>query len=289
MKIVGMEGRRPSGASWRPALGGAVWRSAALGASVLLGASCDSTSDSVCPSCPAPTGGESSDFGGTPDVCAPFERRVAIDADGAAELGFDVASLEARITRDVDAPLYWRPNESEPAGASTRGYQRETRIQMSARVLGYTRIELDAQSCTGTTCRQPGAPDEYHCSDRLELDVEAEVQTSDGAIAAMMRGYALYGREGFSFHAVPAGTLFANLRDVTGTLELPEPIQPIDSAQLIVNFYLGPDQTSGEISPYLVLRSAGYARHQIHLLFGFWPEPPAPSDDGMATMDMFEP
>jgi len=150
------------------------------------------------------------------------------------------------------------------------------RIQMNARVLGYTHIDLDAQSCAGTTCRQPGAPDEYSCSDRLELDVEGEVQTADGAITAMMRGYALYGREGFSFYDIPAGTLFANLRDVTGTLELPEPSQPIRSAELLVNFYLNPDQTSGEISPYLLLQTGAAGATELQPLFGVWPEPPTP-------------
>jgi hypothetical protein len=288
MKIVGMDRRSPQGATSRTARGGAACRGAVLGASVLLGAGC-STNDSVCPSCPTRTGGESSDFGGTPHPCVLFERRVAIDAGRAAELGFDVASLEGRITRDVDAPLYWRANEEESAGVRARGYQRETRLQMSPRVLGYTHIELDASSCTGTTCREPAAPDEYSCSDRLELDVEAEVQTTDGALAAMMRGYALYGREGFSFYEVPAGTLFANLRDVTGTLELSEPRQPIQSAQLTVSFYLNADHTSGEISTYLMLRTGGGGGLEIQPLFGVWPEPPAPAGDVEVIIETSEP
>jgi hypothetical protein len=288
MKIVGMDRRSPPGVTSRAARVGAVWRGGLLGASVLLGAGC-STSDSVCPSCPALTGGESSDFGGTPHPCGLFERRVPIEVGRAVELGFDVASLEARITRDVDAPLYWRANEEESAGVRARGYQRETRVQMSPRVLGYTHIELDASSCAGTTCREPGAPDEYSCSDRLELDVEAEVQTADGAIAAMMRGYALYGREGFPFYELPAGTLFANLRDVTGTLELSEPRQPIQSAQLIVGFFLDADQTSGELSTRLMLRTGGGGGHEILPLFGVWPEPPIPAGDVRVIIEAPEP
>jgi hypothetical protein len=288
MKIVGMHRRIRTGTTSRNALGGAVWRGCVLGASVLLGGGC-STSESVCPSCPELTGGESSDFGGTPHPCVLFERSVAIDAGRAAQLGFDVASLEARLTRNVDAPLYWRADEEESAGVRARGYERETRLQMNPRVLGYTHIELDPLSCDGTICREAGALDEYSCSDRLELDVEAEVQTADGAIGAMMQGYALYGREGFAFYELPAGTLFANLRDVTGTLELSEPRQPIQSAQLIVNFYLDAAQTSGEISTYLMLRTGEGGGREIQPLFGVWPEPPASAGDGRVSTEAPEP
>lgn len=288
MTIVGMEGRRRSGATWKSALAPTRW-GAVLGASVLLGAGCESTSDSVCPSCPA-MGGESSDFGGTPHPCKLFEQPVPIDAARAAELGFDVATLEGRITRDVDAPLYWRSDEGDRTVLGARGYEQETRIHMSTRVLGHTHIALDAESCAGTICREPGAPDEYSCSDRLELDVEADVQTADGALAARMRGYALYGRDGFSFHEVPAGTLFANLRDVTGKLELSEPSQPIDSAQLLVNFYLEADQTSGEISTNLLLRVGGDGRRALRPLFGVWPErPTAAGDGGESVIETSEP
>lgn len=238
-----------------------------LAASVLLGIGCD-TSSSECPSCPAQTGGESSDFGGTPHPCTQFERPVASDADTAASRGFDVATLVARIERAVDAPLYWQTHD----GGEARGYDRVTRIQMNARVRGFTHIGIDPELCGGTTCRQPGGGDEYTCSERLELDVEAHVQTADGAITAAMRGYVLYGREGSRFHEMPGGTLRANLSDVDGSLELREPSQPLRLAELMVDFYVRGDRTHGDIKTAWTLWDGS----EKLPMWGTWPEPVTP-------------
>src|SRR5690606_7986544 len=62
----------------------------------------------------------------------------------------------------------------------------------------------------------------------------------------------LLGRPGFSFYEVPAGTLRAPLRDVTGTLTLAvAPGSTLRWAALFEELYFGPDHTDGDRRPVL--------------------------------------
>ena len=251
------------------------WRTT-LWTLALLGVACNESTDTVkdpsrrvCPDCPAVAGGESSDFGGTPHPCVQFESKSPIDAAQARALGFDVSQLEQLVQREVDAPLRWRPDPSPSGARPPAGYEADTRIQLRASIAGYTHVKLDPSSCVETTCRPADTSDELSCSDRLELAVEAELHTGDGAVSASLAGYVLLGRPGFAFAEVPAGTLFASLRDVTGTLELfaPDDGFPIQRGLLLADVYFGAARTSGAVRASMMLRTG-----QHITLTGYWGE-----------------
>ena len=235
----------------------------------------DSMPRSVCPDCPPRLGGESSDFGGTPHTCSAFEERGAIGAARSLELGFDLAELERRLEREVDAPLYWRLNDRVDGGGRVTGFDAETRVELRARLVDYTHVSLDGDRCEGNACYDP-AYGEWTCSDRLEVGVEADVETADGAVSARVEGNVFQGRPGFPFSEVPAGTLRANLRDVTGTLEVAPPLSlPIGWAALLVDIRFGADQTEGDVRPFIYFEDGECCGRDYSPLSGGWPDDPA--------------
>jgi hypothetical protein len=225
---------------------------------------------SVCSQCPPETGGESSDFGGSPDPCTLFEQRAAIDSTQAAELGFDITRLARLVERDIDAPLRWTPMESW--GGPAAGYEPETWIEGKPKILGYTHVGLDPRHCSGTTCVTE-AGDELTCSDRLELDIEVELRTLDGAVSALASGYVLQGREGFPFGDSPAGSQRANLRDVSGTLEVfPDENLVILQALLMIDLYFKADRIEGDLRPSILLSQRPGSVAEYIPLSGHWPD-----------------
>lgn len=227
---------------------------------------------SVCAECPVASGGESSDFGGTPHPCAHFEQRVTIDRGQASELGFDVDEIEQRVERTIDSPLRWRVrSEFLDGGAPPSGYRAATRIEGRARFAGwYVHVRLDAARCDGTSCFDPEVG-ELSCSDRLELGIEGDFRTLDDAVSVKAAGYLLQGRPGLSFED-PASTLRSNLRDVTGTLELcPDESLKIIQGELFIDLRLLRDVTEGEIRPVLLLHRPPATSTIYGPLVGTWP------------------
>ncbi len=212
---------------------------------------------SVCSECPGIAGGDSSDFGGgSPDTCVVFERPQSITAARAAELGFDMERLVSLIERDVDAPLRW--SVSDARGGAPTGYEQETRIEARPRLGDWvTYFSLDPERCTSTRCYDDDVG-EWTCSDRLELGVEVELRTLDGAVSATVSGYVLQGREGFPFGDRAAGSQQANLRDVRGSLQLfPPASAPIQRAVLSIDLWFEPAQTEGDLHLFLWLADGG--------------------------------
>ena len=108
------------------------------------------------------------------------------------------------------------------------------------------------------------------CSDRLEVGIDAELRTLDEAVSALVTGYGLYGRAGFPFSEVPAGSVFANLRDVSGALRLfPFEDYAIERGLLMVDLFFGADRTTGNMSPVMWLGvDSGVPAYSP--LFGNW-------------------
>jgi hypothetical protein len=124
---------------------------------------------------------------------------------------------------------------------------------------------------------------ELECPDRLELGIEAELRTLDGAVEARALGYAFQGRPGFRFES-PAGTVFANLRDVKGSLRLSLPeADDIERAVLGTDLFYRPDRIEGDMHTYILLRQGPVTAALYSPLQGHWPDvegPPAPPQVG---------
>ncbi len=230
---------------------------------------------SVCAECPVQAGGESSDYGGTPHPCMTFEVRTEVDRERAVELGFDVDQLERRIERPIDAALQWMPADPR-GGSAAAGYLTETRISASVRPSDrFTHVGPDPARCDGSACSDPELG-EWTCAERLELGVEAELRTLDGAVNAVVSGSVLQGKPGGSFADTPAGSLHSNLRDVYGSLRVfPDPNFTIVEARLMVDLYFMADHTAGDVNPAIVLRSSPASAVHYRPLRGHWPSTPA--------------
>lgn len=226
---------------------------------------------SVCLDCPGLAGGESSDFGGgNPHPCTVFEQRFPISDARALELGFDMARVTALIEREIDAPLRWTESAGYRAEAPT-GYQPETRIEGRARRGDWlTYVALDVERCPGNLCYDADYG-EWECSDRLELGVVADLRTLDGAVNATVSGYVLQGRPGMSFET-PAGSQFANLRDVTGSLELSPPGSRTVLALLVVDLFFNPEGIAGDMRTYFSFANADGTSGEYAPLSGHWPD-----------------
>ena len=234
---------------------------------------------SVCAECPVQAGGESSDYGGTPHPCTAFELRTELDRARAVELGFDVDELERRIERPIDASLRWTPADPRGGGAAS-GYRAETWILGSVQLSGgFTQVRPDPARCDGGACSDPELGD-WTCFDRLELSVEAELRTLDGAVDAVVSGSVLQGRPGDSFGDTPAGSLRENLRDVHGSLRVfPDQNFTIAGALLMVDLYFKAEHTEGDMRPVLVLRRSPETGVDYHPLRGHWPATSAEPED----------
>lgn len=244
---------------------------------------------SVCGDCPGLAGGESSDFGGgSAHACTAFEQPQSITATRAAELGFDMERLVSLIERDIDAPLRWSANDA--LGGPPTGYEQETRIEAKPRLGDWiTYFSLDPERCTGTSCSDDDYGD-WTCSDRLELGIDVELRTLDGAVNAQASGYVLQGREGFPFGDRAAGSQQANLRDVRGSLQLSPPAgSALERAVLSIDLFFEPEQTEGDLHLYLWFREDAVRRSLYEPLHGHWPDVPMPPDEPAQASPELEP
>ncbi|MET0412657.1 MAG: hypothetical protein ABW217_15240 [Polyangiaceae bacterium] len=92
-------------------------------------------------------------------------------------------------------------------------------------------------------------------------------------------GYVLQGRPGFSF-ARPGGSQRADLRDVTGTLALSPPDSPpIKLALFMIDLYFEPEQTEGEMRPFLQLSARPGMGEDYVPLYASWPDVERPLDE----------
>jgi hypothetical protein len=207
-----------------------------------------------------------------------FEQRFPITDRQASELGFDMGKLTARIEREIDAPLRWTESTTN-RGAAPTGYEKQTRIVGRARRGDWlTHVALDPERCAGTTCRDDQVG-EWTCSDRLELGVEVELRTLDGAVSATASGYVLQGRAGFSFES-PAGSQRADLRDVTGSLRLfPPKSPPIRLALLMIDLFFEADQIEGDLRAYFQLSARPEFGEDYIPLSGHWPDLASPPEE----------
>jgi hypothetical protein len=247
------------------------------------------TPRSVCSECPAVAGGESSDFGGSVDICVQFEEHVPISDARAVELGFDMARLTSLIERDIDAPLRWTEDVRNRGGAP-KGYEPQTRVEGRARRGDWLMyVALDPERCVGPICRDDELMGEWTCADRLELGVEVELRTLDGAVSTTASGYVLHGREASPF-ARPAGSARANLRDVRGSLELfPPASPPLVSALLMIDLFFEPEQIEGDMRPYYRLSARPGTAEDYEPLSAHWPDVRAvPDTPGVGSPDVPE-
>lgn len=253
-------------------------------ASCALGSMACEPSGSLCPTCPALTGGESHDFGGSRSACSLVEDTSLIDAARATELGFDVPLVTQRVERAVDAPLYWTAGSG---ALRASGFDRETRVQASVAITSHSYVAIDPEICDGFTCLIEGFEEELECPDRLELGIEVALRTLDGAIETTAVGYALWGRPSYSFGedgealagGSPAGSVFASPRDVRGTLRVSSEAR-LRNAVLITSLYFEPESTEGEIS-------LGDGTFEGTLgLFAMWPNPSMSAGPGEGAIDI---
>jgi hypothetical protein len=222
------------------------------------------------------------------------EEKTPIDATRAAEVGFDVPTLAGRVERELDDTLLWTLGWPEFGGPAT-GYEPETRIRGHVTIHSYSYVSLNPEACSGRRCIisqlvDPALPstleEEYDCSeDRLELGIDAEYSTSDGAVAAIATGYVLQGRPGEPFES-PAGTVFTNLRDVDGTLRVFPGEGTIVRGQLIANLMFREERTEGELLPWIDL-ATGHGGGATYLpLIGKWPIPEGEIEPAVGELDV---
>lgn len=201
-----------------------------------------------------------------------FEQRVVVERANAIDMGFDVTKLEQLIEREIDAPMRWTAATTS-VGGSASGYQSETWIQGKLKLSGwYEHVELDPERCAANTCSD-AATGEVTCSDRLELGIEGEFRTRDGAVSALLSGYVLQGRAGFPFGDVAAGSLRADLHDVNGVLEIAPPSDmTLVEALLMTDVYFEANQTEGSLRPYMLLTETAGSAAEYVPLSGYWPD-----------------
>lgn len=186
--------------------------------------------DDVCPSCEPSTGGDSGDFPGEVTGCEALSSPVVIDAAQAAELGFDMAAIRGYLA-PVDATIHWIQLQTEGGGPAS-GFSEPAQLQVKFMPTTYTFVRPSPDYCDGTTCRrqvdgdsEPLVISEASCSKRLEIALEAEIDTSDGAVHAQAKGTVIQWKVGLGGEGTEPGTLLigqvtADLRDVSGRLRL---------------------------------------------------------------------
>jgi hypothetical protein len=186
---------------------------------------------SVCPVCDPGAGGESSYFGGSTTECGYVSALTPIEPAQAGELGYDLGRIEELVGREIDVPLYWQPRETE-SGEPAQGYESPTRVTGRAEIISHAHWRPDPAYCDGTTCtREDVTVAQNTCADFLRLGLRVEIATLDGALHASADGEAVqWNTNGPSVGAspYPIGHAYANLYDVTGSLELFPPPEALE-------------------------------------------------------------
>lgn len=202
----------------------------------------------VCPTCPQ-TGGESTDFGGTPTLCGGLKTKVDISEQEARALDFDIDVLVATVERKLEGTLTWDAPEAKAFVELPAGYETTTRILVASTITGYHHARLDPSICRDGVCTRAGASVmESECPDHLELDTQVTLRTEDGAVEATMTGYVLQDRPDGPFER-PAGSAWVDLADVRGAMNvvpLPARDAPLRTALLRGDLYFGARTESGE-------------------------------------------
>jgi hypothetical protein len=136
----------------------------------------------------------------------------------------------------------------------------------------------DPAVCDGTICQLPDGETERQdqCTRRLDVDVEAEIETLDGAVRAGLKGtvsmmHPEYSGPGASeVWRDPYFNLRTDLSAVTGTLRLaPKPGGVRYVGLLLATGFMHSDQTSGEISPVVrIFNPDGVTVHDYWPLHG---------------------
>ena len=207
----------------------------------------------------------------------------------ATELGFDLPTLEGRVERELDEALLWTPQAMGPGGPAT-GYEPETRIRGHMSIRSYSYVGLNPEACSGTRCIIDER--EWDCSadaDWLELGIDAEFRTLDGAVAAMATGSVAQGRPGASFES-PVGYVSAELRDVYGTLQVfPDAGRTIVSSELRTSMFFKEERTEGSLSVSILMADEVMGRTEYLPLYGQWPIPQTEVAPSMAQEEVAPP
>lgn len=175
--------------------------------------------DSVCPQCLPWAGGETSDFGGTPFSCDRVSEQNEIEIAEAESAGIGVARLLSRLETTIELPLRWEVAHIE-TGPSASGFETSTNIVIQHRIVGSVlRVKSASDDyCDETTCsRGETTVQRASCESEVAFDVQAEVQTTDGAIQAQLNGIAVAKRRGGVFDEASVG-LAIDLREALGSL-----------------------------------------------------------------------
>jgi hypothetical protein len=217
-------------------------------------------SSSVCPGCEPVAGGETGDFGGSLTPCEYMSSRLAVSAEQASALGFDVNELQRRLAPPLDGPFYWQPNATEPeVGGPASGYDAQTRLEASISTDtspdALLHVRPDPQYCDGTTCTRDGiSVAQATCSHRLHQGLTVRFRTLDGALEGTSRGEAVLwirGSEGEGADpAIVYGHTDLDLREATGSLVLTPNVQGRPHVgTLALSFQLGADTSEVSLMP----------------------------------------
>lgn len=263
----------------------------ALGATLACQTDEGGPGGSICPACEPQSGGETGDFGGTLTMCAGVSVPIAIDRAAAIALGFDVAELERRVARPIDMPMRWNVSDTLGGGPASGFASDETRVRARLTSLGTLQhVRPDPALCDGTTCRMgEGQIAQALCPDRLELAVQAEVDTLDDAVHATPSGAAILLRrdhpETPESLREPYFVTRTSLDQVTGTLRLtPTPGALSYRTSLLFEGHLLPDGCKGDLSPYVMVKDTPHTGTLYHPVYATFPpvERSAPAADAGA-------
>lgn len=196
----------------------------------------------VCPGCGVNTGGETGDFGGDLAACAGAYAKREVDRAEADALGFDATDSVRAIEEPIDAPMTWAAIDDSGDGAPARGYDAETRVQVTLTVDKLTFHELDLERCNGDRwCLSDG--ERGLCSERyVVVSASGELRTSDGAIAAVIPSQDVQGLWPDSDNN-PSVFAWIDLRDVTGRLELEPAFPEPRLGELVLSLQYGAGRT----------------------------------------------
>jgi len=215
----------------------------------------------LCPGCDPNAGGETTDFGMSFTECGALSAPVAVSEAEAVELGFDVASLQARMERPIDAELSW---EADPypslstGGKPASGYEDPTQVQAQVQVTRLAYHRPDPAHCVDGQCTLPDGDgtliEQASCATFLMLHYDMQLSTLDGAVEASGEGEAAQWSEGFEDMVGNAagelhGHAYIDLSDARGTLELDPDTDATYTGTLTVQLDFEDDMTHGYVTP----------------------------------------
>jgi hypothetical protein len=247
---------------------------------------------SLCPSCQATAGGETSDFPGTAHhACARANHILSLDEREADALAFvDVAELKARLEHEIDVAMRWTAQPTERALVEG-GYEADTRLHATTKIVSYTYYGPNPALCAGGLCTLAGSAESFEpCSEVLRIGTEVELRTDDGAVTASLEGSTLLDS---ALDLVELNNnAFGDLTDAHGTLRIgTEASQPV-SGELHWDVIYGalPGQTRGHLRVVLSFAAQIRSIDDFDLpIWGGWgpaeDEPWAPVEDELGAAE----